>query len=184
MERPRVTLEMIECVQRTLQDYKRCFAVMFLIDDDERRQLLPKDVLRLVWKSAAGSLEELLEKLTRRLVSQEFSYEGDDQQQIQQFLILHEARQRAPQLHVGCTCERAKMALRSTWFCWQELTPGQTLYLAKRLGLVEREYDGEPPAAAVQQQQQVVPKKRPRGGVDVARDGAPVIDLTRDDDDE
>lgn len=180
MERPRVTLEMIECVQRTLQDYKRCFAVMFLIDVDERRQLLPKDVLRLVWKSAAGSLEELLEKLTRQLVSQAFSYEGDDQQQIQQFLLLHEAQRRAPPVRVGYTCERAERALRSTWFCWQELTPGQTLYLAKRLGLVEREYDGEPPAAV--QQQQVVPKKRPRGGVDVARDGAPFIDLTRDDD--
>jgi hypothetical protein len=60
MEPPRVTLEMIKSVQRTLHEYRRCFAVMFLLDPQVR---LPKDVLQMVWARAAGPLEDLLQQL-------------------------------------------------------------------------------------------------------------------------
>lgn len=200
---------MIENVQRTLQDYKQCFAVMFLVDEERR---LPKDLLRMVWKSAAGSLEELQRKLQRRLVAQEFAYEGDDERMVQDFLLLLEARQRSPNetFHAGdrgihrrtrdVSCghgpheylggetsrivntsflhaaELAEKALRTTWFCWQKLTPGQSLYIAKRLGLVEQDYMGErvveevaysprPPRRA---------KKRPKNDVPF------IIDLTQE----
>lgn len=129
---------MLESVQRTLHDYKRCFAVMFLTGDHSR---LPKDLLQMVWKSAAGSLEELQRKLQRRLVKQEFGYEGDDERKTQDLLLLLDARQR--QSAAVHRAELAEKALRTTWFCWQKLTPGQSLYIAKRLGLVEQDYMGE-----------------------------------------
>jgi hypothetical protein len=178
---PRVTLEMLESVQRTLHDYKRCFAVLFLMGD--RR--LPKDLLRMVWKSTAGSLEELQRKLQRRLVKQEFGYEGDDERQIQDCLLLLDAQKRAENetFHAGSArvntsfvhqAERAEKALRTTWFCWQKLTPGQSLYVAKRLGLVEQDYMGE--AVVLQDASYSAPrpprraKKRPKP--------VPFIDLT------
>jgi hypothetical protein len=201
---PRVTLDMLENVQRTLHDYKRCFAVMFLVGDHR----LPKDLLQMVWKSAAGSLEELQRKLQRRLVKQEFGYEGDDERMTKDCLLLLEARQRAEHetFHAGdrgirrrtrdVSCghgpheylggetsrivntsfvhkaELAEKALRTTWFCWKSLTPGQSLYVAKRLGLVEQDYMGE-----VVVQQDVASPRPPRRAKKRPKP-VPFIDLT------
>lgn len=157
---------MLESVQRTLHDYKRCFAVMFLLGDHR----LPKDLLQMVWKSAAGSLEELQRKLQRRLVKQEFGYEGNDERQIQDLLLLLDARQRSSAaVH---RAELAEKALRTTWFCWQKLTPGQSLYVAKRLGLVEQDYMGE-----VVVQQDVASPRPPRRAKKRPKP-VPFIDLT------
>jgi hypothetical protein len=134
----RVTLEMIEHVRAVLDDYREGLYILSL------NRTLPKDIQKLIWKRAAGHLEELLHRL-----KQKFVYDAKKTGAWLNFYVaLAQAERDDPPLHRD-TCNYAVKALvdraRARGIPLHVLPKnlGHVLYIAKRLRLVRDEYTGE-----------------------------------------
>jgi hypothetical protein len=143
---PEVTLEMIEHVRAVLDDYRRC--LFFLCGNSPAAcggGGVPKDVQKIVWKKAAGELEELLQRLKQKFVWNE----RRSSVWLNYFVALAQAERDDPGLP-GDTCHNAVAALqdRGKFFGIPSTVAvptnlGHALYVAKKLGLVPQEYQGE-----------------------------------------
>ena len=141
---PEVTLEMIEHVRAVLDDYRRC--LFFLCGNSAATGGgVPKDVQKIVWNKAAGELEELLQRLKQKFVWSE----RRSSVWLNYFVALAQAERDDPGLP-GDTCHDAVAALqdRGKFFGIPSTVAvptnlGHALYVAKKLGLVPQEYQGE-----------------------------------------